>query len=187
MLCLFYRSGLLHRWLGTKMTQQSKFRLVCLLDWNVICPLFKALIDTVFNLTGGPCSCVSTSFLLCQSCRLSFYLGTWTSPSPTRRLCSSLRYFCIRATVVAMGIKALPGVLPRFETCHLIFLSAGSRCAESRNTPPEKEAGAVHGSEPCEFVLQFCLKLLRLHYFQLKGLSCFLLHRLRRITSVQFI
>lgn len=36
--------------------------------------------------------------------------------------------------------------------CHLTFLSVGSRCAEARNNPLEKETGALHGLKPGMFV-----------------------------------
>lgn len=38
-----------------------------------------------------------------------------------------------------------------FKMCHLIFLSAGSSCAEARDNPLEKESGALHGFKPGTF------------------------------------
>lgn len=38
-----------------------------------------------------------------------------------------------------------------FKMCHLIFLSAGSSCAEARDNPLEKETGALHGFKPGTF------------------------------------
>lgn len=42
--------------------------------------------------------------------------------------------------------------LPGFKVCHLIFLTAGSQHAETRNSPLEKETGALHGPKPSTFV-----------------------------------